>query len=232
MTTIGELLHGTIDPSRIAMSGHSLGGYATYALAGGDDEVCDALAPVTYGWESLPYPQSTCGPTTPDPRIRAIVSLDGFSLFMRYDELARISVPSLIMGETVEHIGVLQSVWTVKIQISVNGIARPHAAINRSDSYRVDVTIANHMSFYDLLRPLFGLGSSWCRKYERRIRFSNCVALRGPRTTFDPANDPATRQIVTTYMLGVPEHVLWARGRCLDADIQLRHAGPAPGGIL
>ena len=145
--TIGEPLHGLIEPSKIAMSGHSLGGYATYALAGGDDQVCDALAPVIYGWESLPYPQSTCAPTDADFRIRAIVSLDGFSPVMHYYELARISVPSLIIGETVEHMLSYNPMWLPTKPDFGLWNARPHAAINRYDSYRVDVTIADHVSF-------------------------------------------------------------------------------------
>ena len=89
----GEPMHGIMDASRIAMGGHSLGGYPTYALAGGDDEVCDALAPATYFSESLPYPQSACGPQPRDSRIHAIVSLDGASQFMRYEELSGYPCP-------------------------------------------------------------------------------------------------------------------------------------------
>jgi predicted dienelactone hydrolase len=171
-----ELLHGVIDPSRIAVGGHSLGGYATYALAGGDDDV----------------------PTPRDPRILAIVSLDGVSDLMHFRELARIAVPSLIMGETVEHFTGYSGFSGPDVGL-LN--ARPHAAINRSDSYRVDVTIANHNSFDDWcdgLRVMSGLGvdvNTVSPQYN--LNTYPCVA----QDTFDPANDPATRQIVTTYML-------------------------------
>ena len=198
---VGETLHGTIDPLRIAMSGHSLGGYATYALVGGDDENCDALAPVLYGWESLPYPQSTCGPTLPDPRIRAVVALDGFSSVLHYHELARISLPSLIIGETVEHLVSYNLFWTSNPNFGQWNV-RPHAAINRSDSYRVDVTIANHMSFSiycDLFSVLDRLGVANTNDEYGSPTAWPCVAQG---TTFNPANDPTTRQIVTTYMLG------------------------------
>jgi predicted dienelactone hydrolase len=41
--TPGELLFRAIEPERIAASGHSIGGYTTETLAGGDDLVYDAL---------------------------------------------------------------------------------------------------------------------------------------------------------------------------------------------
>ena len=100
--TPGELLFHKIDPEKIAASGHSIGGYATYAVTGGDHLVCDALWPAIVGSETLPYPPSTCVATVPDRRIKAMVSLDGSSQMLRFHELARISIPSLIMGETVD----------------------------------------------------------------------------------------------------------------------------------
>jgi hypothetical protein len=91
-----------------------------------------------------------------------MISLDGSSPLMRYTELARISMPSLIMGQTVENeeqIG--------ELIIPGGGpamrdfVARPHAAIDRPDSYRVDVDGANHISFTNLcdgVQVLFNLG--------------------------------------------------------------------------
>jgi hypothetical protein len=98
----GDVLGGTIDRQQVALGGHSLGGYATYALTGGDRLVCDALAPVIAGLETLPYPPNTCVRIFPDRRIKTMISLDGSSWLMRYSELAKIVVPSLIMGETVD----------------------------------------------------------------------------------------------------------------------------------
>ena len=181
---VGEPLHAVIDPSKIAMSGHSFGGYTAYALAGGDDDVCDSLAT---GIDASTEPQYICIASPPDSRIRAIVSLDGSSWAMRYEELARISVPSLIMGETFDNFGLDN--------------ARPHAAINRDDSYRIDVTGTNHLSF-----------SSFCDGFKlmSRIGVDKTTAIPGysedawpcvGESNFDPAKNPAYRQIVTTYIL-------------------------------
>jgi predicted dienelactone hydrolase len=186
----GELLHGIIDSSKIAMSGHSLGGYAAYALAGGDDKVCDALW--VLGGDSTP--QYTCVASPPDPRIRAIVSLDGASNYMRYGELARIAVPSLIMGESFDQLvayALVPSDWH----------ARSHAAIHRSDSHRIDIAGSNHWSF-----------SAFCDGFKvmSRLGMDADTAVPGisPGTllcaaqgSFDPANNPGIRQTVTTYML-------------------------------
>jgi len=132
-----ELLRGVIDPRRIAMAGHSFGGYATLAEAGGDDKVCDFIlfgqAP-----DSEAY---TCVPTLPDRRIKAIITLDASSFVLHFYEMARIDIPSLIFGETIENSdinsGGLFTTW----------IARPHAAIARPDSFRMDVLGANHFTF-------------------------------------------------------------------------------------
>ena len=139
--TPGELLFETIDPEKIAAGGHSIGVYATYALAGGDRLVCDALGPVLFAGESLPYPSGTCVKTLPDRRVKAVVALDGISSqWLHWNELRKISVPSLIMGETYD-------AMTTNYPGLGDWNARPHAEIDRFDSYRVDVNGTNHGSF-------------------------------------------------------------------------------------
>jgi hypothetical protein len=138
----GQFLHGTIDSEHVAASGHSLGGYAAFTLAGGDDEVCDTMYGVLEGEFSLPYPPSTCAPTPPDPRIKVIVPMDGSAWALHYGELARIKVPSLIMGEPGDNwIGLFPD------GSAKDFVSRPHAAIGRPDSFRVDVMGANHYTF-------------------------------------------------------------------------------------
>ena len=189
-TTTGDLLYRTIDPQRIAMSGNSLGGYATYALAGGDDSVCDVLlAPPSNS-------ASTCVPIYPDLRIKAMISLDGTSELLRYREMARISMPSLIMGETVENSQFLNGGPQDR-----DWIARPHAAISRHDSYRVDVNGSIHSSFNnscDGFQVQFNLGLISSDDLKAYMSSSHCTNL-GP----DPATISAAdaHQVVTKYMI-------------------------------
>jgi predicted dienelactone hydrolase len=192
----GQLLFRAIDPERIAASGHSNGGYAAYTLAGGDDLVCDALWPALEGQDTLPYPANTCVPTPPDRRIKAIISLDGVSSAHRYRELARISVPSLIMGETVDQLEGLDSDGSAR-----DWSARPHAAINRDDSYRVDVNGANHYSFGTLCDAV----QVW---YNRGWFSSDDLAAWEnswpcASTGWDPVTIPAAdaHEVVTKYMI-------------------------------
>jgi dienelactone hydrolase len=143
--TAGDLLKNTIDARRIAVSGHSLGGYAAYALAGGDENVCDELWGVLFQGDTLPYPTYTCLPTLPDRRVNAIVTMDGWSPLLHFEELERVQVPSLVMGETVDAITDWGNHFGLKGVEDLN--ARPHEAIRREDSLRVDVNGANHISF-------------------------------------------------------------------------------------
>ena len=191
-TTSGELLYSTIDPKRIAMSGHSDGGYITFALAGGDDSVCDSSPP--------PYPANTCVPISPDPRINVMITLDGVSQLLRYNELARISIPSLILGQTVEN-SESASLATTGSPAGTDVIARPHAAIGRSDSYRVDVNGANHYSFTNFCdgwRVMYNLALiaySTLETYESGYPCSS--------TGFDPVTISAAdgQEVTTTYMI-------------------------------
>jgi predicted dienelactone hydrolase len=134
--TAGQLLHGVIDPGSVIASGWSLGGYASIVLAAGDDGVCD-LADVFPGW---PIPPEACGPNPADPRIRSIIPLDGSGWLMHFDELTRVTVPALGLGEE----------WST-LQAMDPGFeswqARQHAAYSGSPNYRVDVARAVHQSF-------------------------------------------------------------------------------------
>ncbi len=65
----GEFLHRAIDPSRIALAGHSLGGYLAYTAAGGDDSACDSYFVATHEGQPWPQPDSTCVRLSADPRV-------------------------------------------------------------------------------------------------------------------------------------------------------------------
>lgn len=120
---------GSIDPGMIVASGWSIGGYTAMVLAGGDDEVCD-LADLWPGW---PLPQETCAPSYPDPRISMIIPLDGSNQLLHFQEMARVNVPALGMGEEWAMAGDWQ--------------ARQHAAFTGHPSYRVDIFNTDHFSF-------------------------------------------------------------------------------------
>jgi predicted dienelactone hydrolase len=75
-------------------------------------------------------------PTLPDSRIKAIVTLDAGNPHLHFNELARVAVPSLTIGESVEAPG-----WITYFP------ARQHAAMSGDPKYRVDVIGAIHQSF-------------------------------------------------------------------------------------
>ncbi len=220
--TRGELLFRAIDPRRIAASGHSIGGYATYTLAAGDDLVCDALWPALSGNDTLPYPADTCVPTPPDPRIKTMISLDGSSQLLRYRELARISVPSLIMGETVDNSEALGGGPDMR-----DWIARPHAAIGRDDSYRVDVNGSNHYSFTNMCDTAyvwFNLG--WISADDLAAWESSWPCAS---TGWDPATISAAdaHEVVTKYMIALLDmnfgHPNWLDWWILTPQYALNH---------
>jgi predicted dienelactone hydrolase len=148
-----SLLYGTVRADQIAVSGQSWGGMAALALAGGDDQACDII-----GQDSSLFPPGTCVPISPDPRIKAIVPLDPAALTnnLHYAELARIKIPSMIIGRE----------WNTMVETgAVNEeilLARPHSAIQGNPNYRVDISNYQHMSFtsacscMDLLREVNG----------------------------------------------------------------------------
>lgn len=132
----GNLLSGTIRPDQIAVAGHSLGGFAALALAGGDDEACDFVGLL----DPNKLPPGTCGPILPDPRIKAIVPLDGSNQYLLYDEMSRIKIPTMWIGQE----------WN-NMESTTGGfgfmVARAHSAIKSRANYRLDVAYAIHNSF-------------------------------------------------------------------------------------
>jgi hypothetical protein len=138
----GGLLSGAIRPDRIAVAGHSVGGLAALALAGGDENTCEwTMIP-----ESTNLPPELCISILPDARIKAIVPIDATSYALHWAELASIKIPSMVIGEE-------WSTWeSMKLTLQTNlnyetVIARPHAAIQGHPNYRVDVAYANHNAF-------------------------------------------------------------------------------------
>ncbi len=76
----GNFFEDTIDPNKIGMSGHSFGGYTTFALAGG---------PFIAG-------------TFTDPRIKAFVPLAPASAFFDNAFFQAITAPMMIIGATLD----------------------------------------------------------------------------------------------------------------------------------
>jgi dienelactone hydrolase len=149
--TPGDLLEDAIEHDQVAASGWSLGGYAAMTMAAGDDLVCDKF--FALGFPDTPL--ETCVPTLPDPRIKAIVPLDGSNQLLWFDELARIHVPTLGIGQewsTLEaQLGPAMASWQ----------ARLHAGSQGRPGFRVDVRDALHPTFSNLcegVHVLFDIG--------------------------------------------------------------------------
>ena len=147
--TPGNLFHGLVMPEAVAAAGWSLGGYASMVLAAGDDSVCDKFYEPGMEW-TLPLPEGLCGPSAPDPRIKAIVPLDGSNQLLYFTELARVQIPAMGMGEEWGFLA-LDPDWA-------SWQARQHAAFSGHPRYRVDVFNTNHQSFSDLCEGVQILG--------------------------------------------------------------------------
>jgi predicted dienelactone hydrolase len=133
----GERLRGVIDPRRVAVGGHSFGGLTALALTAGDDTLCDSKDLLSTG--DVP-PPGTCDPTPVDPRFSALVTLEPSGQAIRFEEIARVAVPSLVMGRNVEGLSPVLDEWR-------SLVARTHAAITRHASYRVDLQDTDHFSY-------------------------------------------------------------------------------------
>ena len=187
----GDLLCGAIDPSRVAASGWSVGGYAAIVLAGGDDTVWDIGETdpnaIYYG----PIPESVPHtPSLPDPRIKAIVTLDGNNALLKFQELARVKVPTLVLAEEWDTVLTAWSFYPA-------WQARAHAAFSGHPNYRVDITGTNHYSFAgfcDALNVMEAHGFESIPGWDtiENMRAGLCVGV------IPPAEG---RAIITRYML-------------------------------
>jgi dienelactone hydrolase len=136
--TSGDLLEGLIMPDRIAASGHSLGGFSAMALVAGVDNVGDFFGTPAGNFMGDP-PEASLVRVDPDPRIKAIVPFDGSNQLLLFQELARVKVPSIGIGQEWSTLA-LDPAWA-------SWQARQHAAFGGHPNYRVDVTHAIHPSF-------------------------------------------------------------------------------------
>jgi dienelactone hydrolase len=138
--TEGEILHNVIDPNKVAAAGFSYGGTTSLALVSGVDDVC--------WWDNLLYelgivdypPDYICEAIDIDPRIKAVVSLDGGDFIFRLHELNRITVPVLSIGQDWENLGDFFKMPGFR--------SRLHAATSQAHpSYRIDIRGATHGTF-------------------------------------------------------------------------------------
>jgi hypothetical protein len=144
--TRGDLLQKLIDMRYVVASGHSMGGYAALVEVAGDDQVCDSTEIAGRDGTKNP-PTSVCQPTLADPRFTGLICLDAGAHMLRWEELSRIRVPSLIMGQAYWAHGQYSDRLSPDDE---SWVARPHAAICvQTRSVRVDIALADHMSFAD-----------------------------------------------------------------------------------
>jgi dienelactone hydrolase len=140
-----DILHRVIAPDHIAASGHSLGGLAASTLAGGDDLVCD-FGDFDPGF-TVDDP-STCAPSPPDRRFKAIATLDGSDWLLRFPEMRRISVPALTLGQE----------WTALTDPGDwrwnTWHARAHLAMSGEPNFRVELSRTDHLSFSNICELL------------------------------------------------------------------------------
>jgi hypothetical protein len=174
-----DLLSGAIDQSMIVASGFSLGGYAAMVLAAGDDLVCDLV-------DSGRIPPWTCAPSFPDPRITMIIPLDGSNQFLHFQELARITLPAMGIGQEWSTAGDWQ--------------ARQHAAFSGHPAYRVDVNRSIHVSFsaYCETAQVLGDYGVISRRLVKYVLRESC----GP----DVIESAEAHRLVAKYMLAMLTH--------------------------
>jgi predicted dienelactone hydrolase len=186
-----NLLSGTVQADQIAVSGHSVGGLAALALAGGNDLTCDLA-----GLDPNLTPPELCVPILPDPRIKAIVPLDpaGLSNNLHYAELARIKIPSMLMGRE----------WNTMVESGTANeellLARPHSAIQGRPNYRVEFANYQHMSFSSTCSCM-----SVLRELNGDQATDASLAVYCPK---EPLPPDETGNLMTRYMIAFLKTVL------------------------
>ncbi|MBE0672488.1 MAG: alpha/beta fold hydrolase [Anaerolineales bacterium] len=125
-TAAGGVFDGIINAERVAVIGHSYGGYTSLAAAGAQINtpefkshceeasasnhpaawLCDELLPHLDDMADLAGLESTPNglwPATADPRVAAIVPMAGDAFFFGHEGLAQINVPVMAIGGTKDN---------------------------------------------------------------------------------------------------------------------------------
>lgn len=117
---------GSVNPEQIAVTGHSLGGYATYAVVSGMENAAGTLAP--------------------DPRVDALIPLapalgngDPAGSLLVADQLVNVELPTLVMVGADD-----------KTTPPSPNVDRAVAETSSEVVYRVDLVAAEHQSFTDV----------------------------------------------------------------------------------
>jgi predicted dienelactone hydrolase len=116
--TGGDLFEGTIDDSRVAVSGDSVGGWTALVMRAGFRDVAAGTD------------------VAPDPRVRATVALSPFLGFFGPDALPPLKGPAMIIGGTSDSIA----------PVGVDS-ERAFALLPSRRRFRVDIHEAGHGSF-------------------------------------------------------------------------------------
>jgi len=123
----GDAFAGTLDPTRVGVTGHSFGGFTSLGVKAG-----------------------FLGRVAPDPRVRAIAPLAPASSVFSDAALASITVPTLVVGGTLDE--------TTEIAPEST---RPFELVGSRSAYRAWIEDAGHFSFSnicDLAQVLVSLG--------------------------------------------------------------------------
>ena len=116
----GDPFFESISPLSIGVTGHSLGGFTTLAMATG-------------------YGASAFGPVPPDPRVRAILPVSGVQSPFSDAELASIQIPMLLLGGTLD----------TSVPVVPNS-TRPFDLSDATFVYRADILGATHTHFANI----------------------------------------------------------------------------------